>query len=103
MVPFETLILFIVTTFVVVLSPGPAAIAVTAESASNGFKRSLLVILGIALANVAFFILSATGIAALLIGSGRRIQVEEYIRVAGNFNSGKKAWAYVCANTEKKA
>jgi gamma-glutamylcyclotransferase (GGCT)/AIG2-like uncharacterized protein YtfP len=27
-------------------------------------------------------------------------EVEEYIRVAAHFKSGKKAWAYVCATTE---
>ena len=69
MIPLETLVLFLLTTFVVVLSPGPAAIAVTTEAISSGFKRSLWVILGIAMANVAFFILSATGIAALIIAS----------------------------------
>jgi homoserine/homoserine lactone efflux protein len=57
------------TTLVVVLSPGPAALAVTAEAASNGFKKSTLVILGIATANVVFFILSATGIITLIIAS----------------------------------
>jgi homoserine/homoserine lactone efflux protein len=69
LIPIETLLLFFVTTFVVVLSPGPAVIAVTAESASNGFKRSLWVILGIAVANALFFILSATGIVALILAS----------------------------------
>ncbi len=69
MIATETLLLFLATTFVVVLSPGPAAIAVTAEAASNGFKRSTWVILGIATANIVFFVLSATGIAALIIAS----------------------------------
>ena len=27
-------------------------------------------------------------------------EVEEYMRVAGNFKSGNTAWAYVCAATE---
>ncbi|WP_105255723.1 gamma-glutamylcyclotransferase family protein [Pseudoalteromonas sp. T1lg75] len=27
-------------------------------------------------------------------------EVEEYVRVAGNFKSGNTAWAYVCAATE---
>ena len=27
-------------------------------------------------------------------------EVEEYIRVAGDFISGKKAWAYVCAKSQ---
>lgn len=82
MIPFETLMLFLVTTFVVVLSPGPAAIAVTAESASNGFKRSFLVILGIAIANVVFFVLSATGIAALLIASHTLFSIIKWVGVA---------------------
>jgi len=81
MIPIETLILFLVTTFVVVLSPGPAAIAVTAESASNGYKRSLLVILGIAIANVVFFILSATGIAALIIASYTLFSIIKWVGV----------------------
>ncbi len=82
MIPIETLILFLMTTFVVVLSPGPAAIAVTAESASNGFKRSFLVILGIAIANVVFFVLSATGIAALIIASHTLFAVIKWVGVA---------------------
>lgn len=31
-----------------------------------------------------------------------RYEVEEYVRVAAEFASGKTAWAYVCAETEKK-
>ncbi|MBL4765091.1 MAG: LysE family translocator [Colwellia sp.] len=82
MIPIETLLLFFATTIVVVLSPGPAVIAVTAEAASNGFKRSILVILGIAVANVVFFILSATGIAALLITSHTLFSVIKWVGVA---------------------
>lgn len=82
MIPLETLILFIATTFVVVLSPGPAAIAVTAEAASNGYKRSFLVILGIAIANVVYFILSATGIAALIIASHTLFSMIKWVGVA---------------------
>ena len=82
MIPLETLILFLATTFVVVLSPGPAAIAVTAEAASNGFKRSILVILGIAVANVVYFILSATGIAALIVASNILFSIIKWIGVA---------------------
>jgi homoserine/homoserine lactone efflux protein len=81
MIPFDTLILFLVTTLVVVLSPGPAAIAVTAESASNGFKSSFLVRVGIALANVMFFVLSATGLAALLIASHTLFSIIKWLGV----------------------
>ncbi len=82
MIPLDTLLLFFVTTFVVVLSPGPAAIAVTAEAASNGFKRSTWVILGIAIANIFFFVLSATGIAALILASHTLFSVIKWIGVA---------------------
>jgi len=81
MIPLDTLLLFLVTTFVVVLSPGPAAISVTAEAASNGFKRSFLVILGIAVANVCFFIMSATGIATLIIASNLLFSIIKWIGV----------------------
>ncbi|MFT7681353.1 MAG: homoserine/homoserine lactone efflux protein [Moritella dasanensis] len=82
MIPLDTLMLFIAATFVVVLSPGPAAIAVTAESASNGFKSSVWVILGIAIANVVFFFLSATGIAGLLIASHSLFSIIKWVGVA---------------------
>lgn len=82
MIPFGTLVLFLSTTFVVVLSPGPAAIAVTGEAASSGFKRSFFVVLGIALANVFFFVLSATGIAALIIASSTLFTIIKWIGVA---------------------
>ena len=81
-IPFDTLLLFFFTTLVVVLSPGPAAIAVTAEAASNGFKRSLFVILGIATANIVYFVLSATGIAALIIASSTLFSTIKWIGVA---------------------
>lgn len=88
MISIDTLLLFLATTFVVVLSPGPAAIAVTAEAASNGFKRSTWVIFGVATANVVFFILSATGIATLLIASHHVFTVIKWVGVLYLFYLG---------------
>lgn len=82
MISLETLILFFMTTLVVVLSPGPAAIAVTAEAASSGFKKSTLVIFGIAIANIVFFVLSATGIITLIIASHTLFSIIKWIGVA---------------------
>lgn len=65
----ELLILFTLTTFLVVLAPGPAAIAVAAESARSGYSRGTPVILGVACANALYFALSATGISALILAS----------------------------------
>ena len=78
----DTLLIFVATTFVVVLSPGPAAIAVSAASASSGFRSSVPVVLGIAAANVVYFVLSATGISALIIGSSELFAVVKWVGVA---------------------
>lgn len=82
MIPFDTLLLFTLTTLVVVLSPGPAVIAVTSEAVSNGFPRTLWMVAGIATGNVIFFILSATGIAALIIASGSLFMTLKWLGVA---------------------
>ena len=91
MITIDTLLLFLVTTFVVVISPGPAVIAVTLEAASNGFKRSFAVIAGIALGNVVFFILSATGIAALIAASSYLFSIIKWAGVAYLFYLGLSA------------
>jgi len=81
LIAFDLLLLFFVTTFFVVLAPGPAAIAVTAEAASNGYKRSLFVILGIAVANVVFFILSAAGISAAIVASDLLFSMVKWVGI----------------------
>ena len=47
MVSIDALVLFLGTTFVVVLSPGPAVIAVSTEAVSSGVRRSILVGVGL--------------------------------------------------------
>jgi homoserine/homoserine lactone efflux protein len=78
----NTLMLFAFTTFVVVLSPGPAAIAVTSEAIMHGYKRSAWLILGIAVANAVFFVLSATGIATLILSSSLLFSMIKWVGVA---------------------
>ncbi len=82
MIPLDALVIFIITTFVVVLSPGPAAIAATSEAASSGFSKSMWLIFGIAVANSVFFVLSATGIAALILTSGLMFSIVKWTGVA---------------------
>ncbi len=82
MIPLDTFLLFFVTTLVVVLSPGPAVIMVTTESASNGLKRSFFVILGIAIANALYFVLSAMGIVTLILASDTLFAVIKWAGVA---------------------
>lgn len=78
----EIYLLFLITTLVVVFSPGPAAIVVAGQGASSGTKRSLFGTLGIASANVVYFLLSATGIASLLIASNLVFSVIKWLGVA---------------------
>ncbi|MEM0984989.1 MAG: LysE family translocator [Pseudomonadota bacterium] len=77
-----TFLLFAVTTFVVVFSPGPAAITVTAQGSGNGILRAQFGVFGIASANAVYFALSATGIASIIIASNTAFAVIKWIGVA---------------------
>lgn len=67
--PIETLLLFIATETALCLSPGPAVLLVVAVALSRGVKTSLAANLGILAANGIYFLLSAMGLAALLLAS----------------------------------
>ncbi len=73
--------LFFLTTAIVVLSPGPAAITIASQGASNGVRYAIFGVIGVALANATFFILSATGIASLLIASHLIFSVIQWVGV----------------------
>ncbi|MGB0907741.1 MAG: LysE family translocator [Maricaulaceae bacterium] len=75
------LILFITTTLIVVMSPGPAALTVASQSAGNGMRKAFFGILGVAFANVVYFVMSATGIAALIISSHTAFSVIKWCGV----------------------
>lgn len=75
-------LLFLVTTLVVVFSPGPAAMVVAGQGASSGARYALFGTLGIASANVFYFLLSATGIASLLIASHLVFSTIKWLGVA---------------------
>ncbi len=74
--------IFAITTFVVVFSPGPAAITAASQGASNGVGRAFFGVAGIALANAVYFALSATGIASLIIASHTLFAVIKWVGVA---------------------
>ena len=74
--------IFAITTFVVVFSPGPAAITAASQGASNGVGRAFLGVAGIAIANAVYFALAATGIASLIIASHTLFAVIKWVGVA---------------------
>lgn len=78
----QTFLIFAVTTAVVVFSPGPTAILMASQGAGNGLKRTLFGLLGITCATLIYFILSATGIASLIVASHTLFQIIKWVGVA---------------------
>lgn len=73
---------FLVTTVMLILVPGPAAITVATQGASYGANRALFGIMGVASADVIYFALSATGIASLIIASNLLFSIVKWFGVA---------------------
>lgn len=73
--------IFLVTTVLLILVPGPAAICAASAGASQGSKKGLFTVLGIAMADVIFFALSATGIASLILASNLMFSVIKWFGV----------------------
>jgi threonine/homoserine/homoserine lactone efflux protein len=74
-------LIFATTTAVVILSPGASAILVASQGASNGWKATIYSIFGIMLATAIYFVLSATGLAALILASNVLFQIIKWIGV----------------------
>jgi homoserine/homoserine lactone efflux protein len=88
---WHTYLIFLVTTAVVCLTPGPAAVLIVAQGMSNGYRRSWWAIAGIALANAIYFALSATGVAALIVASSTLFSIIKWVGVAYLFYLGISA------------
>jgi len=88
---WESFLIFLVTTAVVCLTPGPAALLIVAQGMSNGYRRSYWAIAGIALGNAIYFALSATGVAALIVASSTLFSVIKWIGVVYLFYLGISA------------
>lgn len=78
----DMFLIFFTATFLIVLSPGAAAMTVMGQSAANGPLRAGAGILGVAMANASYFGLSAVGLSAALIASPRVFAVIKWGGVA---------------------
>lgn len=65
----ETWVAFCITEAVLCFTPGPAVLLVVSVALGRGLRPSLGAALGILTANGLFFVLSATGLAAVLVAS----------------------------------
>lgn len=74
--------IFLVTTVMLILVPGPAAITVATQGAAHQSQRAFFGVLGVASADVFFFVLSATGIASLILASNLMFSIIKWLGVA---------------------
>lgn len=75
-------LIFATTAALAVLSPGPTVVLVAAQGASNGLRSALFCIAGIIVATAILFLLSATGLAALIMASQFLYQLIKWAGVA---------------------
>ncbi len=74
--------IFLTTTIIVCMSPGPAVITIASQGARHGAKKAIFGVTGVASANVVYFLLSATGIASLLVASNFVFSIIKWVGVA---------------------
>jgi homoserine/homoserine lactone efflux protein len=74
--------LFFTTTIMLILVPGPSAITAAKQGARHNNKLTFLTVLGLASGDVIFFVLSATGIASLIVASSLAFSIIKWFGVA---------------------
>jgi len=77
---FKVWILYLLTEFLMAITPGPAVILISSQGFKYGAKSSIFGSLGISGGNLMYFILSACGIGTLILTTGNLFQ---YIKICG--------------------
>lgn len=78
----ELYLFFLITTVMLILVPGPSAITVATQGSSHDAKNAFMCVLGVAGADALFFLLSATGIASLIVASNFLFSLIKWFGVA---------------------
>ncbi len=79
---FSTWLLFLVTETALILTPGPAVIYAFSRGLTGGPRATLAATLGVVTGNTIYFVLSATGLGALIIASQEVFQVVKWAGAA---------------------
>ena len=77
---FEILTLYIIAIFIVIMIPGPLSLFMVSNSVQYGIVKSYPAFLGGTVASSLYLIISATGLGALLIASGKLFFI---LKIAG--------------------
>jgi homoserine/homoserine lactone efflux protein len=80
--PFETWLAFCAMDAVLCFVPGPAVLFVVSVALARGARPGLAAALGIVTTNAAYFALSGTGVAAVILASGRLFLALEWAGAA---------------------
>ena len=79
---FKIWISFVVTVAILVITPGPSVLLVTANSMKYGMNKTFGTILGDLSANLCQIILASVGLASIVISSGELFQIIKWCGVA---------------------
>jgi homoserine/homoserine lactone efflux protein len=78
----KLLLVFVLTEFLLCLTPGPAVLLIVSQAMRTSFKQSLNGVAGIVVGNTVYFCLSALGLGAFLLASTTVFEVIRWLGVA---------------------
>lgn len=79
MLNFDSLILFIISSVVIVACPGPSNLYVLSRSIADGRKAGITAALGLALGSLTYGLMMATGLSALFLNKPTAFLIAKYL------------------------
>jgi threonine/homoserine/homoserine lactone efflux protein len=82
MVPFSSILIFLLAALGLLLIPGPAVLYIVTRSVAQGRRAGLASVLGIELASLCHSIAAAFGLSAILLASSMAFSIVKYLGAA---------------------
>ena len=92
MINTQTLLLFCITAFALIITPGPNLIYIITRSAGQGWKAGLLSALGVDSGTLIHVVATTLGLSALLASSALAFNLVKYLGAAYLIYPGLRAW-----------